>query len=100
MHAVTHQKHLAQSRRSTRSAVDIFNTLRVFTKQPIGGQEIKLERMNGNRIWLQLILIKGIFSDSTIIFLNDITGDQSNFFHFFCSTFGHFGITKKLIFFS
>ena len=31
---------------STRSAVDIFNTLRVFTKEPIREQEIKLECMN------------------------------------------------------
>ena len=44
--AITHQKHLAQSGRSTRSAVDIFNTLRVFTKEPIREQEIKLECMN------------------------------------------------------
>ena len=44
--AITHQEHLAQSRRSTRSAVDIFNTLRVFTKEPIREQEIKLECMN------------------------------------------------------
>ena len=29
MPAITHQKHLAQSGRSTRSAVDIFNTLRI-----------------------------------------------------------------------
>ena len=29
-----------QSWRSTRSAVDIFNTLRVFTKEPIREQEI------------------------------------------------------------
>ena len=42
---ITHQKHLAQSGRSTRSAVDIFNTLRVFTKEPIREQEIKLECM-------------------------------------------------------
>ena len=27
-------------------AVDIFNTLRVFTTEPIGKQEIKLECMN------------------------------------------------------
>ena len=32
---ITHQKHLAQFGRSARNAVDIFNTLRVFTKQPI-----------------------------------------------------------------
>ena len=38
--AITHQKHLAQSWRSTRSAVDIFNTLRVFSKEPIREQEI------------------------------------------------------------
>ena len=37
-HAITHQK---QSGRSTRSAVDIFNTLHVFTKEPIREQEIK-----------------------------------------------------------
>ena len=37
---ITRQKHLAQSWRSTRSAVDIFNTLRVFTKEPIREQEI------------------------------------------------------------
>ena len=45
-HAIMHQKHLAQSGRSTRSVVDIFNTLRVFTKEPIRGQEIKLACMN------------------------------------------------------
>ena len=43
---ITHQKHLGQSGRSTRSAVDIFNTLRVFTKEPIREQEMKLECMN------------------------------------------------------
>ena len=31
-----------QSGRSTRSAVDIFNTLRVFPKEPIRKQEIEL----------------------------------------------------------
>ena len=41
----------AQSGRSTRSAVDIFNTLRVFTKEPIREQEIKLECMNSYQ-WL------------------------------------------------
>ena len=45
-HAITHQKHLAQSGRSTRSAVDIFNALCVFMKEPIREQEIKLECMN------------------------------------------------------
>ena len=44
--AITHQKHLTQSGCSTLSAVDIFNTLRVFTKEPIREQEIKLECMN------------------------------------------------------
>ena len=44
--AITHQKHLPQSGRSTRSVVDIFNTLRIFTKEPIRKQEIKLEYMN------------------------------------------------------
>ena len=39
-------KQLAQSGRSTRSAVDIFNTLRLFTKEPTREQEIKLECMN------------------------------------------------------
>ena len=37
----------AQSGCSPRSAVEIFNTLRVFTKEPIREQEIKLECMNG-----------------------------------------------------
>ena len=40
----------AQSGRSTRSAVDIFNTLRVFTKEPIREQEIKLECMNFSQV--------------------------------------------------
>ena len=44
--AITHQKFLAQCGRSTRSAVDIFNTLCIFTKEPIREQEIKLECMN------------------------------------------------------
>ena len=42
---ITHQKHLAQSGRNTRNALYIFNTLRVFTKEPIRKQEIKLECM-------------------------------------------------------
>ena len=45
-HAIMHQKHLAQSGHSTRSAVDIFNTLCVFPKEPIRKQEIELECMN------------------------------------------------------
>ena len=48
MRAIRHQKHHAQSGRSTRSAVDIFNTLCVFTKEPIRGQKIKLECVNIN----------------------------------------------------
>ena len=51
---ITHQKHLAQSRRSTRSAVDIFNTLRIFTKEPIREQEIKLECMMRFNAWMKL----------------------------------------------
>ena len=43
---ITQQKHLSQSGRSTWTAVDIFNTLRVFTKEPISEQETKLECMN------------------------------------------------------
>ena len=39
----------AQSWRSTRSAVDIFNTLRVFSKEPIREQEIELECMNSDQ---------------------------------------------------
>ena len=33
-HAITQQKHLTQSMHSTGSAVDIFTTLREFTKEP------------------------------------------------------------------
>ena len=40
------QKHLAQSGCTTRSAVDIFNTLNIFTKEPIRELEIKLDCMN------------------------------------------------------
>ena len=43
---ITHHKHLTQSGHSTRSAVDIFSTLRVFTKESIREQEIELECMN------------------------------------------------------
>ena len=45
-HAIMHQKHFLQCGGNTRSAVDIFNRLRVFTKEPIREQEIKLECMN------------------------------------------------------
>ena len=44
--AISRQKHLSQSRRSTRSAVNIFNTLHVYTQEPIREQEIKLKCMN------------------------------------------------------
>ena len=37
---ITQQKHLAQSGHSTQSALYIFNTLCVFTKEPIREQEI------------------------------------------------------------
>ena len=43
---IMHQKHLVQSGCSIRSAVNIFNTLCVFTKKSIREQEIKLECMN------------------------------------------------------
>ena len=46
MCAITHQKRLAQSGRSTRSAVGIFNTIHAFTKEPIREQEINKESMN------------------------------------------------------
>ena len=49
--AITHQKHLTQSGRSTRSKVDIFNTPRVFTKEPIREQDIKLECMKTYSCW-------------------------------------------------
>ena len=41
-----HRAIWAQSWRSTRSAVDIFDTLRVLTKEPIREQEMQLECMN------------------------------------------------------
>ena len=53
---ITHQKHLAQSGCSTWSAVDIFNILHVFTREPIRGQEIKLECMNYRLITAYLLL--------------------------------------------
>ena len=55
-HVITHQKHLAQSGHSTRSAVDIFNTL-IFTKEPIREQEIKLECMNYGLITAYVFLL-------------------------------------------
>ena len=39
-HASTHQKQHAQSWRRTRSALDIFSALPVFTQEPIREQEI------------------------------------------------------------
>ena len=47
--SIMHQKHLVQSGCSSRSAVDIFNTLRVFPKEPIRKQEIELECVNYNQ---------------------------------------------------
>ena len=44
--AIMHQKHFAQFDHSRRSAVNIFNTLRVFTKEAIREKGIKLECMN------------------------------------------------------
>ena len=46
--ALSHTKSTSCSPGAVRaqSAVDIFNTLRVFTKEPIREQEIKLECMN------------------------------------------------------
>ena len=49
MRVITHQKLLVQSWHSARSAVDIFNTLYVFTGEPIREQEIKLECMNAEQ---------------------------------------------------
>ena len=40
--AITHEKHLKQSGRSTRSAADIYNTLRVFANEPVIQSEYKL----------------------------------------------------------
>ena len=71
--AITHQKHLAQSGRSTRSAVDIFNTLRVFTKEPIREHEIKLECMNSYSSCLvafKAILFKIFHEHEQMIFLS------------------------------
>ena len=44
--ASTQQMHHAQSGRSKRSALDIFNTLRVFAHEPIREQEFKKECRN------------------------------------------------------
>ena len=42
MRSITHQKHLVlQSGDSVQNAVEIFKTLRVFTKEAISEQEIK-----------------------------------------------------------
>ena len=40
--AITHQKYIAQSGRSKRSAVDNFNTLCLFIKVPMKEQETKV----------------------------------------------------------
>ena len=62
--AITQQKHLSQSGRSTRSAVDIFNTLRVFTKEPIREQETKLECMNTRQYAHTVIVPYLIYSEN------------------------------------
>ena len=46
MRVSMHQMRHTQFDHSTQSAVDIFNTLRVFTKEPIREQEIMFECMN------------------------------------------------------
>ena len=56
-HAIMHQKHLAQSEHSTWSAVDIFNSLGGFTKEPIREQEIELECMNHSHHSLIIITL-------------------------------------------
>ena len=57
-HTITHQKYLAHIVRSTRSAVDIFNTLHVFTEEPIRKQEIKLKCINHNYICKRIFQIR------------------------------------------
>ena len=75
--AIMHQKHLAQSGHSTRSAVDIVNTLHGFTEEPIRGQEIKLECMKSSIIILTfhqfnlLWYLKSLFCFS--LFFSQIT---------------------------
>ena len=49
--AITHQKHFAQSGCSTRSAVDIFNTLRVFTRAPTREQEVGVYEWKSNHVF-------------------------------------------------
>ena len=79
---ITHQKHLAQSGRSTQSAVDIFNTLRIFTKEPIREQEIKLECMN--------------FQDMTLI--SNVKGlEEGQFFVIFLSSRPHTEQLRKVV---
>ena len=77
--AITHQKHLAQSRRSTRSAVDILNTHRVFTKEPIKEQEIKLESMNDslyiNRKKYSLMRKQNGYLENLLLFQNSLSPD-------------------------
>ena len=65
-----------QSWRSTRSAVDIFNTLRAFTKEPIREQEIKLECMNWYRhIYIYCSEVRVKLTDHDFLFL---LGDNIN----------------------
>ena len=79
---ITHQKHLVQSGRSTWSAVDNFNTLRIFTKEPIREQDAKLECMNQFQ-WFEILSSHNFKIKSTIYFISNVT-------HVFCF--------KKLIF--
>ena len=51
--AITHQKHLAQSGRSTQSAVDIFNTLHVFKYYLLTSQS-ENKKLSW-RVWIQCI---------------------------------------------
>ena len=41
MHVSTHQKHHVHPGHNTQNALDVFNTLRIFTHEPIREQEIK-----------------------------------------------------------
>ena len=66
-HAIMQQKRLAQSGRSTLHALYIFNTLSIFTEEPIREKEIKLECMNANR-YIQLTIL--LFLDSQLQFPN------------------------------
>ena len=59
-HAFMQQKYLAQSGRYTWTAVDIFNTSRVFTNEPILEEEMKLQCINKCQALHNLITLKKI----------------------------------------